>query len=244
MNSVGVKAGTTAPTVSWYYKGALQTATTTTSASATLVTGSALVLNCVARGTNTAGAESAFGGEAPGNTPPRLFTSPAFAITKGSAGTITANAATAITSGNAAGNTLAFTGQGTSFTLTVTGGTRVWDSVNGNGADFDYFLAIPNFTRTIGGPSSGTVQMYLAALSTKDAGSYYCLFYDGSGQPAGLLNLATGPAITMTDRVGASNPFTLAVTTVSTGSGTSRNTPTTKSIQYSLALLGASTMFF
>ena len=141
--------------------------------------------------------------------------------------------------------------------LAVSGGTRVWDSISGNAANFDYFLVMPSISSTIGAASTGYLQMYIANVTTSDAGTYYCAFYDGTAEinavdaaaalgTQGGYRVATGTTnLLLTNRNAVSTPFTLAVTTPATAtSASTRNSPTTKSIQYSLALLGASTMLF
>ena len=260
-HSVGVKAGAVVPTVSWYYKGALQTAATTTTASATLSNGTALTLSCVAKGVNTVPASINPGGTAMPARTVRFHLNPAFAISKGTtAPTLSVTlplSAVTVTGTNGVDSTIAETG--TSMNVGVTGGTRVWDSINGNAANYDYFIIHQAMTQAIlGAPNAGTLQMFIPTLTTSDAGTYYCAYYDGSatinaagvaanlGGPGGYLRAAAdSPLLDITLRNANSNPFTLAVTTPATATSTSsRNSPTTKSIQYSLALLGASAMLF
>ena len=146
------------------------------------------------------------------------FINPAFVLTKGSVPTVSVATAVAATSG---------------FTLTATGSTLLWDSVNGNAAGYDYILAIPSLSPPIGVyPASGYLQVYIPSLAQSDAGIYYCTFYDASS--------ATAATTTTT---GSSSFFALTITTKS-GSGSSKNAQRNKSFEYSIALLGASKMLF
>lgn len=148
--------------------------------------------------------------------------SPAFAITKGSAATI------AVTAAGAA-----------PFVFTPSGGTVIWDSVNGNSAGYDYVLVMvsipppPSYDAATAAnlrPVSGYLQMYIPSLATSDAGLYYCTFYDGS-------------SATVTDTFASSTFFSVTMTTKS-GSGSSKGAQRNKALEYSIALLGASKMLF
>ena len=196
------------PTVSWYWAGV-----TRSNYSLTVNTGSSLVLGCVGKG---AGLNRA------------SLLAPAFVLTKGSAPTLTSTIAVA-----AAATPV----QGAAFSLSSTGGTLLWDSVNGNTAGYDYILASATFTLTLGAsPASGYAQFNIPSLSTSDAGLYYCTFYDASAAAVAAVGTTAGTYAN-------SGFFSVTITTKS-GSGSSKNAPRNKAFEYSIALLGASKMLF
>ena len=193
------------PTVSWLFRGSA-------ASNYTLVvnTGTTLVLGCLAR----AGTNKGDG----------TFT-PAFVVTRGSAPLLTATASRAA---NPAANPVV---TGLSFALTSTGGTLIYDSINGHAAGFDHFITSVSLPLITTGFASAYMQIYNPFLRSTDAGSYFCTFYDGSVA-------ATGVAA---DSFTSSTFFQLTVQTLSgAGSGSSRSAPRSKALEYSLALLGAS----
>ena len=197
--------------VTWYFQGVSRT-----NYSLTVNTGSALVLGCLARAKN--------------NKVLTLLNSPAFVITKGSAPTFTVTAATAAATTVPDDTTI--TNAGVPFALAVTGGTLLWDSVNGNAAGYDYILAFASLPMiTALSPSQGYLQMYIPSLVASDAGLYYCTYYDGSTAAVTATNTAN------------SGWLSLTITTKS-GSGSSRSAQRNKAFEYSIALLGASKMLF
>lgn len=151
---------------------------------------------------------------------------PAFVLTKSSAATISVTVPTASTATNGA-----VTATGSPIILKPSGGTLLWDSVNGHTSGYDYILVTTSLPLATAFPSTGYIQIYIPYLRTTDAGSYYCTFYDGSGAEAG-----TGSTFAN------SGSFGLVISTITSGSA--RSATRSKAFEYSLALLGASKILF
>ena len=170
--------------------------------SLTVNTGSALVLGCLAKAVNDKAAAT-------------VLISPLFILTKGSSAVPSITAATSATKPMA---------------LSSSGGTLLWDSINGNAAGYDHILAITSLPLTnAASPASGFVQMYIPSLVSSDAGLYYCTFFDGSTATVAATNY------------GNSGYFSLTMTTKS-GSGSSKSAQRNKALEYTMVLLGASKM--
>ena len=184
----------------------------------TVNSGSALVLGCLAK---------AFARN------PGTLDVPAFVLSKGSAPTLTTTAATSAENGD----TAAAATPGVAFTLKPTGGTLIWDNINGNYAGYDYVISVANFglTNTVS-PVTGYAQFYIPSLALSDAGLYYCTFYDATGK-------AAEATATVASNYANSGFFSLTITTKS-GSGSSKSAQRNKAFEYSIALLGASKMLF
>ena len=122
------------------------------------------------------------------------------------------------------------------FALTVSGGTVIYDSVNGNKAGYDYIIVNPYITIPVGAttmPLSGYLNMYIPLLSTSDAGTYYCSFIDGSDVSS-----------TVATSFASSGSYTLTITTKSGSGSQSVASSRNKALEYSLVLLGASKILF
>ena len=149
--------------------------------------------------------------------------SPAFAITKGSAPTLTLTGA--VTSASP-------------FSFTASGGPLLWDSISGHQAGYDYIIAVPSISLPTSVantfyPVSGFLQLYIPSLTSSDAGLYYCTFFDGSKA-----------SVAAADKTYASSSYFSLTMTTKSGSGGSKSAQRNKVFEYSIALLGASKMLF
>lgn len=144
---------------------------------------------------------------------------PAFVITKGSIMTTYAwTAATADT---------------TPASLSVSGGTVLFDSFNGNGVGYDYMLISSGISIISTTQTNGYLTMYIPSLSTTDAGTYYCNYIDGAAA-----------ASTTTTSFASSGSFTVTVTTKSASGSIGFSSVRNKPLEYSVLLLGASKMLW
>ena len=195
------------PTVSWLFReSAVQ------NYSLALNTGSTLVLGCSGRSTwNTQSAGSA-----------------AFVLTKGSAvSSLTLTTATASLSTPPPSET-----PGTPFTFAASGGTLIWDNVNGHTNGNDNFI-ISSSLPISNMPATGYMQLYLPFVRTTESGLYYCTFFDGSAaNTAGAPNTFTSTTF-----------FSLTVHTLS-GSSSPKSVSKNKALDYSLILLETTKILF
>ncbi|EFX60482.1 hypothetical protein DAPPUDRAFT_343167 [Daphnia pulex] len=82
-------------------------------------------------------------------------------------------------------------------------------------------------------PASGFILAYVPFVRTSDSGTYFCAFYDGSGA------LASASGTTLAAAATSSTFFQLTVTTLN-GSSSAKSISRSKSVEYSLVILGAS----
>jgi hypothetical protein len=141
---------------------------------------------------------------------------PAFVITKGSA-------MTSYTQVQAVAATTLFT-----FTAS-TGGTLIYDTVNGAVSGYDNILVVPNFLETSTFMTTGSLSIYNPYVRTADAGTYYCNFVAGDGS-----------ASTVTDAFATSGTFTLTVTTKSGQSSSSNKNIYSKPLKYAMLIAASS----
>ena len=120
--------------------------------------------------------------------------------------------------------------------LTPSGGTVLYDSVNGNYAGYDHILVSVILNRDPTFYANGYLSMYIPSIASTDAGSYYCTFIDGSYDPATATTLATSFA--------NSGSYVLTVTTKSGSDSKSVSGSRSKALEYSLLLLGATKSLF
>ena len=115
--------------------------------------------------------------------------------------------------------------------LTVSGGTILYDSINGNRANYDHIIVSSSFAIAVGTafPVNSNLVMYIPSLATTDAGTYYCSFIDGS---------ATSQATATS--YASSGSFVLTVTTKSGSGAKTVSGLRNRALEYSLLLLGAS----
>lgn len=191
---------TTAPAVSWYWRG--QPAMNGASLVVNVL--SALVLGCVVKST--------------GNIESSSGLAPAFVLTKDSR----------MTSYTPTGSSSGVRGYG----LSVSGGTILYDSVNGHRANYDHLIVTTSFTIPIGTtfPVNAYLYMSIPAVSKSDTGTYYCNYISG-GTAARAISFSS------------SGSFTLTVTTKSDSSAKSLCSKT-PALQYSLVLIAASKVLF
>ena len=117
------------------------------------------------------------------------------------------------------------------FGVSVTGGTILYDSVNGHRASYDHIIVSHSFSIPINtqNPVNAYLTMYIPAIAASDSGTYYC-------------NYIAGASAASADSFRSSGSFTLTPTTKSGSQCTSAFKD--KASIYSLALLAASKIYF